>query len=126
MKRCWFAAVLLTALLAGSLWVTDYMDGVHSPIAEEVGNAGASAMEGNWPQAREALARARESWDGSRKMVAVFADHEPMEEVDALFAQLEVAAAFQDGPGFASLCVHLKESLQAIGEAHGPSWWNLL
>lgn len=126
MKRCWFAAALLTALLAGSLWVTDYMDDVHSPIAAEVARAGALAMEGNWTEAGEALSRAREGWEGSRKTVAVFADHEPMEEADALFAQLEVAAAFQDGPGFASLCAHLKEALQALGEAHGPSWWNLL
>ena len=126
MKRCWFAVVLLTVLLAGSLWVTDYMESVHAPLAEAVGRAGEISRLENWDEARAALTQIRDRWDRSRRTVAVFADHEPMEEVDALFAQLEVAGEYQDGPAFASLCAHLKEALEALGEAHGPSWWNLL
>lgn len=126
MKRCWFAVILLAALLVASLSVTDYMEAIHTPLAEAVGRAGTNAMAGDWAEARHILAQSRKNWEEKRNIIAVFADHEPMEEVDALFAQLEVAAEFQDGPGFASLCAHLRESLKAMGEAHGPSWWNLL
>lgn len=126
MKRCWFALILLVALLLGSLWVTDYMADTHTPIAEAVGRAEEASLAGNWTDARQELDSARASWDGKRKMIAVFADHEPMEEADALFAQLEVAAIWQDAPGFSSLCAHLSEALKAMGEAHGPTWWNIL
>lgn len=126
MKRCAFALVLLGVLLAVSLWVTGYMDRTHAPLAEAVNRAGDQAAQGQWAGALAEFSQARERWESQRHLVAVFADHSSMEEVDALFAQLEVAGNFRDGPAFASLCAHLGEALQAIGEAHSPSWWNVL
>ena len=126
MKRCWFVAMLLAALLFGCLYVTDYMAGVHTPIAREVGKAGEAAMAGSWEHARAELDHARQSWDDVRKTTAAFADHGPMEEIDALFAQLEVAAQWEDALGFSTLCAYLSQSLEAMGEAHGLTWWNLL
>ena len=126
MKRCTFALVLLGILLATSLWVTGYMDRTHGPISEAVNRAGNQAAQGQWEVALAEFTQAREDWESQRRIVAVFADHSPMEDVDALFAQLEVAGNFRDGPAFASLCAHLGEALDALGEAHSPSWWNVL
>ena len=126
MKRCWFALILLVALLLGSLWVTDYMADTHTPIAEAVGRAEEASLAGNWADARQELDSARASWDGKRKMIAVFADHEPMEEIDGLFAQLEIYSRAGDNLSTAAVCAELSQRLEAMGDAHKGSWWNLL
>lgn len=126
MKRCWFALGLLIALLVAGFWVTSYMEEAHAPIAEAISQAGESSRTGNWDEARELLTLARETWEAKRKAIALFADHDPMEEVDAIFAQLAVAAQWKDSLGFSTLCAYLSEALKAMGEAHGPTWWNIL
>ena len=54
-----------------------------------------------------------------------FADHTPMEEIDALFAQVEVYAAAREETDFAAGCAALSRKVEAMGLAHGASWWNL-
>lgn len=126
MKRCWFGLALLLVLLAASLVTTWHMDRIYAPLSETMSQAGERALRDDWGNALYLMDRAADSWQGHWKLSAAFADHEPMEDINALFTQLQVSAALRDGPGFAALCAHLSAELQAMGDAHSFVWWNLL
>lgn len=126
MKRCWFGLGLLIILLVGSLLVTVYMDRTHAPLAQTVEQAGQKALEGDWGNANALAGKARASWEEHWNVGAVFADHDPMEDINGLFQQLQAYAQARDSMGFASVCGLLKSQLEAMADAHSFVWWNLL
>lgn len=126
MKRCWFGLGLLVLLLVGSLLVTVYMDRTNAPLAETVEQASRKALEGDWGNANALAGKARASWEKNWNVGAVFADHDPMEDINGLFEQLEAYAEARDPLGFASVCGLLKAQLEAMADAHSFVWWNLL
>ena len=126
MKRCWFGLILLIALFAGCLAATWHMDRVYSPLSETMDQAADRALREDWGNALHLMEQAEDAWHRHWKVSAAFADHEPMEDINALFAQLAVSAELRDGPVFAALCAHLSAALDAMGDAHGFVWWNFL
>lgn len=126
MKRCWFGLVLLVVLFLGSLWVTDFMDQIHGSLSELAEQAAQKALEGDWGNANALAGKTRALWEKYWNISAVLADHEPMENINGLFSQLEAYAQGRDPMGFASVCKLLKSQLEAMGDAHGFVWWNLL
>lgn len=126
MKRCWFGLGLLVALLAGSLALSWYMDQAHAPMAEAIDQAAQRALINDWGNAEALAQKAKGSWEKHWHINATFADHEPMESIDSLFAQLEVYADSHDPVSFAATCAQLRIRLEAMGDAHGLDWWNLL
>lgn len=126
MKRLWIGTGLLALVLVLGIWTGSRMKAVHIPTAEDLEDAALWAMRDEWGQAEAHAARAKKNWDKNRPMTASVADHEPMDDIDALFAELEVFAARQDQMAYSSLCVHLAEELKALSEEHRLFWWNLL
>lgn len=124
MKRSWIGFALLLVLLAGGLAVTWSMEKCHEPIARDLDSAAVRVQAGDWAEAETLMLRARNAWGDSRKLTACFADHTPMEEIDALFARLEVYAAARENADFAAGCAELSRKVEAMGEAHGLMWWN--
>lgn len=126
MKRSWMGAGLLVLLLAGGLLVTFWMDRIHRPLAEELVCAGEAALAENWALADSLCLRAEEAWKQTRFLRACFADHGPMEEVEADFAQLEIFLRCREATAFAAACAETAQKVRAIGEAHSLVWENLL
>lgn len=126
MKRCWIGLGLLLVLLAGGLLVTWHMGSCHRGIGAELEQAARYAQLGNWEEAADAAGDAYEDWQEEWHFSAAFADHEPMEEIDAMFAQLNAYLAARDAVSFAALCGQLSRQVEAMGDAHGLTWWNLL
>lgn len=126
MKRGWIGVGLLTALLVTGLLVTWVMGKTHSEISQELELAAQFAMAGDWEEAAESAGDAYEDWQDKWHFSAAFADHEPMEEIDALFAQLLPYLQDKDSVSFAAACRELARQVDAIGDAHGLNWWNLL
>lgn len=126
MKRGWIGLGLLLALLAGSIAVTRAMDRGHDPIARELETASDLALEGDWETAAALARNAKAEWEDKWNFGAAFADHEPMEEIDGLFAQVEVYVRAREEVSFAAVCAELSKRLEAMGDAHGLTWWNLL
>ena len=126
MKRCRFGAVLLMVLLilgAVSAWA---MIRGNRPVSEQIKQAGEAAFLGDWTSAEEQFRQAKVRWENQFPFCAALADHEPMENINGLFAQLEIYARIRDAEGFAAACALLSEDVEAIGEAHRLNWWNLL
>ena len=122
MKRSWFGLGLLAVLLAGGLLVTWEMERIHEPVARDLITAGECALAGDWEQARRLSRQAKEAWEKNEKFRACFADHEPMEEIDACFARMEVFSRMKEAVAFAAACGETARKAEAMGEAHGLKW----
>ena len=110
MKRSWIGFVLLLVLLAGGIAATWGMAKCHEPIARDLENAAKTALQGDMAQGEVLMLQAREAWGRSRHLGACFADHTPMEEIDALFAEVEVYAAAREETDFAAGCAALSRA----------------
>ena len=126
MKRIWIGIGLLAALLAVGLWLGEFMEDAHQPGARDLNRAAQAAQEGNWDTAKALAARAGEIWQKKWRVTAAVADHEPMDEMDGLFAEVKVYGRQEDTTQFSAACAHLASLLNAMGESHGCYWWNVM
>lgn len=126
MKREWVGIGLLLVLLILGLLVTWRMTTVYEAMADTLEKAGTLALSEDWEGADRLLRRTRSQWEESWRLTAALTDHEPMEEVDAQLAQLEVYRQQQDSLSFAALCAQIASQMTDIGDAQALNWWNLL
>lgn len=126
MGRFWLGVGLMAVLLALGLWNAAAMEDLHDPISRTLEEAAQQTLSGN-TQSGIALARqARGRWAGNWRRTASVSDHTPMDEIDGLFAQLEVYAKSEKPTEFAAYCAQLAARIDAVGDAHQFTWWNLL
>lgn len=125
MKRSWFGLFLLLLLLAIALTVTWAMTEIHRPVALNLRQAAEYALEKDWETAQVLSASAGAEWEKWAHVRLCFADHTPVEEIDGLFARLGAYAAGREETEFAAACRELAQKVDAVGQAHGFSWWNV-
>jgi len=124
--RFWLGVGLLALLLAVSLLTTWGMQAIHKPAEQEMEAAAAAALAGDFPGAVAAADRAYSRWQTYRNCTAAFADHGPMDDVDSLFAEMQIYAQAEEIPHFAACCNQLQALLKAMYDAHVLTWWNFL
>lgn len=124
MKRIWFGAVLMAALLMLGFGSSTLMERTHMAQVKDLDRAAELALEGNWGGAENFAAAARREWDKKRPLIAGLCDHEPMDQIEGLFAQLEVFALEQDTVSFSSCCAYLARQLEALGKSHSLNLQN--
>lgn len=123
MTRFRIGAALLALLLAISLLAQWGMARIHLPIARTLEETAQYARAENWASAVRSLSGAEARWLHYRGISAALADHQPMEDIEALFAQLKCLTG---EPDFAPLCMELRCRVTAMADAHRLTWWNLL
>lgn len=126
MKRLWIGVGLLLAMLLSGILVTEFMERTHNPDAKDLKRAAQLAMEDEWDKAEALTTRVQKSWDKRHHWTASFADHEPIEEVEGLLAQLKVYGELRDVTAFSGTCVQLAKCMEALGECHSLNFWNLM
>ena len=126
MKRIWIGIILLALLLGTGFWISNFMNQAHTPIAQDIRQAGNLALEERWSTAQAFSKRGQARWEKKWPVTAAIADHEPMEEIDALFAQLDAYAKTEDKVAYSALCAHLASLLEAVSQSHSLKWWNLM
>ena len=126
MKRSWMGFALLLVLMAAGFGATWAMGRIHEPVAAQLRQAEADAALGDWDDAEGAFRKAWSQWEKWEHFRACFADHSPVEEIDAGFAALGVYCASREELTFRAACLDLAQQIDAVGEAHGMYWWNLL
>ena len=117
---------LLGVLLLTGLYTSLEMSRSHRDIARQLETGAWFALAEDWENARTAVAAAESGWESRRDLSSLLADHTPMEEIDALFAQAGIHSAARNREAFASVCACLSRKVEAMGEAHRFSWQNLL
>ena len=126
MKRSWIGFALLVLLLGLSILVTVVMTRIHEPIEACLLQAADFARQENWLRAQQYFREAEAGWTKWNHIRACFADHNPVEEIDAAFAMLRVYGTAREELAFAGGCSDLAKKVAAVGEAHAFVWWNLL
>ncbi len=126
MRRLYIGAVLLVVLLALGVGIAVGMDGIHARSAAALDAAADAALDGDWQTAQLLSQQAQQMWQQNWQIVACVADHTPMDEIDALFAQLPAFVRGGEDVHFAATCAQLAQLLQAMGDAQRPDWWSLL
>ena len=126
MKRLWIGAALLLLLLAAGVFSTVATARFHHSLSQRLEATASAAMAQDWEAAGELLHQCRSRWARWRNFVAAGVSHEPIEQIDMLYAQLEFYFRRRDSLGFALCCTALRHQTQAVGEAQSLNWWNLL
>ncbi len=125
MKRSWIGFALLVVLAVLGLLVTRLMAHIDEPVAQDLEQSAECVALGDWENGDRFFAHAYESWETWAHVRTCFADHNPTEEIDSLFAQLQVYAAAREDAAFSAGCMELARKVAAMGEAHEVSWWNV-
>ena len=115
MNRVVIGVALLAALLAASLFSAWQMGNIQQPIADRMEEASRQSLRGE-SAAAETAARAEAAWHSSRVFTAALADHQPMEDIEGLFARLH-AYETEDKSEYAALCAEIARRIRAVAEA---------
>ena len=109
---------LLAVLLFLCVFSQIRMSAIQKPIAGTVNRAESYAAREEWTQAAAALLTAQSAWEEHRTFLAALADHQPLEDIESLFAKLESYAQEQDKTEFRAACKELNRRILAVKEAH--------
>jgi len=123
-KRIWFGAALLAALLLLGIGSAALMEDIHLTQAAQLNHAADLAMSGSWEHAEAVFSEAHKSWDKKSVIVSGLSDHNPMDQIDGIFAQLEIFATMRDVVSFSSSCRYLAKQLEALSKSHSFSFEN--
>lgn len=126
MKRSWIGFFLLLVILAVSIGVTWSMTYIHEVVSQDLRQAAHYAGAGDWTNAHTYCDKAVQAWEKWAHFRACFADHSPVEEIDASLAELEVYLFAREEVVFMASCMETARKIDAVGEAHGLVWWNFL
>ena len=116
MSRFRIGAGLLVLLLVVCVWSQLRMSQIQKPIAAEVALAEDYAVREDWPAAAAAVSEAKAAWEENHTFVASLADHQPMEDIEGLFARLH-AYETEDRSEYAALCAEIARRIRAVAEA---------
>ncbi len=126
MKRSLIGAALLLLLLVGAIVSGKVITRHNERVAKLLDTAAEQAMADDLPEAMETMYLARQDWQRLWNLSASFADHDPLEQIDGGFSQLQIYGDAGENVSFAAVCVQLSQQIQALGDAHGAQWWNIL
>ena len=126
MGRGWFGLAILIVFLILGFVTAGAMSNAHNPTQKLLAQAVEKTFNGDFQEAVALGMKAKSHWEDHWTGTATVADHSPMDDVDALFAEMEIYAKAQEKPHFAACCQELCQRIQAVAEAHRFSWWNIL
>ncbi len=122
MNRSWIGAGLLAGLLVMALGVSWAMGAVHKGVIQDLQAAETAALAGDWEGAKTLSQSAEDGWTRWDRLRKCFADHTPVEEIDAQFAMLESIRQGGEAEDLPSLAAQTAQMVKAIGEAHQLTW----
>lgn len=126
MKRLWIGVIFLILLLALGIGSCIAFSRMYLPVSQSLQQASEAALSGDWDTASVLAEKARNGWEKWVNFTAAMADHEPMEEIDSLFAQLDVLLQMKKLPDFAALSSRLSRLTAAMAESQQLYWWHFL
>lgn len=120
MKKLYLGCGLLLAMLALGVTFSILMPRLHDPVAQDLKAAAEQALLEDWEAADAAFLRAKDQWEKYKDLTAMVCDHKPQEEMQALFAQVEVYCRTRDSQ-FAAACRQLAEMAEGMSDLHSIS-----
>ena len=124
--RSWLGIGLLAALLLAGLGAGYLTESFHQPTAQYLEQAADAALQGNSEGAVSLTRQAQLRWRKYWKRTAAVTDHNPMDQIDDLFAQAQVLSQAQSWRELAACCRQLAVLIRSVCEDQSLTWWNLL
>lgn len=126
MRRLWLGIGLLLSLLAIGLGFLFFSEGFFREFSANLEEASRLALAEDWVAATEKAEKSREMWIQYHRFFSASTDHEPIEEIQELFALLEIYAREHMAAEFSCVCQSLSNLAEAINESHNLRWWSIL
>lgn len=126
MNRLWIGVGLLVVLMLVGVVLLCATHGFYGEITAGLEEAAKAALEENWQEAGKKLQESQKLWNSRRRFLSAVTDHEPVEEMDSLFSQLELYEKRRMSVDFAIVCYNLSHLAEAIEESHNLKWWSVL
>ena len=126
MGRFWLGCGILVSLLALSIFLHLSGESTHTAISHDLDLAADAILNGNISKAHQLEHQAYQTWQKRWCGTAAATDHAPMDEIDSLFAALEMYRKNGDHSAFAAYCARISILVEAVGECQTITWWNLL
>lgn len=126
MRRLWIGLGLLLGLLAIGLGLLVFSEGFFREFSANLEEAARLSMAEDWPAAVEKAEKSRAMWQRYYRFFSATTDHEPIEEVQELFARLELYSRERIAVDFSAVCRSLSKLAEAINESHNLRWWSIL
>ena len=126
MKRLWLGIVLLVLLSAAGAVLSAGISSLSEKLSTQLDQAGIAVQAGNWSEAVSLADSAQKLWKQYRHFTAAAVDHEPLEQMERLFAQLALYCQQGMAVDYGVTCAHLSQLSKAIGESHALKWWSFL
>lgn len=126
MRRMWIGVALLALILIAGILTAEFMDRTHRSNARDLKEAAALALDGDWDRAEALTMRARKNWQKKKTLTAALTEHQPMEEIESLFAKIDICASARNKIHFATTCAHLAQLMNALSESHSLTLGNLI
>ena len=113
-KHFWWGCGLLAVLLIFTWGISRQMERSHQPVRQLLLQAQDAPLE----QGRQLVAKAKDLWLRQEYWVSAVADHTPMEEIRALFAEAVLFGQAGEEIHFSTTCARLASLLQDMSDAH--------
>lgn len=126
MVRGWIGVGILVVFLVLGVVTGVAMDDAHLPTGALLEQAVEKAFSGDFAGAVDLGLQAKTRWENTWNATATMADQSPMDDVDDLFAEMEIYARTGEEPHFAACCKELARRIEAIADAHRFRWWSVL
>ena len=126
MKQCWIACGVFALCLAVGLCSVLYVRTSGEQTNEKLTASVRQAEREEYAAAAASLEQAREIWEGRETWLGIFLHHEEVDEVIALFAQLEQFIRLEDLDDYLAACHELTARLEHIRRMELPTVENVM
>ena len=127
MEKRFFGGVgILAVFLILGFLTAGWVGRSNKTVEQALSQAITAVDAGDFSLGTELARLAKETWQAAWKGMATVTDHNPMDEIDGLFAQLDYYARTGAKMEFGACCARIGELVQAISDEHRLTWWNLM
>ena len=127
MEKRFFGGIgILVVFLLLGFWTAGLVGKANKTVEQALNQAVRAVEAGDFSLGTELAGLAKEKWQSAWKGIASVADHNPMDEIDGLFSQMEFYARTGAKREFGACCARIGELVRAISDEHRLTWWNLM
>lgn len=126
MKHILIACLVFALCLAVGLFSLFYVRASGEQTNELLERSIRQAEGENYSEAAESLRQANDLWEGRETILGIFLHHEEVDEILALFAQLEQFIKLEDLDDYLAACNELTARLEHVRRMELPTIENVM
>ena len=118
--------LVLGVLLAFALWNSAAMEARTGRWRDQLRQAEALALTGDWAAAEAALAESYADWSGSQTYLHIVTEHDAVDDAEAMYRRSMAFAAAREDSEFRAELADLTDQLRLLAEMETGSIRNIL